>query len=151
MTKQELSIKKEVIRVGKKEVLKFTLRRVDNGVRLWIKSEDFEKFFKRFKFDDLDTINGNRSYKIPSGLGSTYRDMFNLWNCSLIHHSIINLSYLLSENLSKGLIFIDKGVYTKTELTTYRDEFLKYVTQFYKDYMKPVDFEVSIISNGEKN
>ena len=152
MKKQELEIKKEVIKVGKKEILKFTLRRVDEGIRLWFKSEDFEKFFKRFGIDKhLESINGNKSYKVPTNLGSTYKSMFMLWDHSLFNNETINLSYILSENLSKGIIFIDKGVYTKNELTHYRDEFLKYVTLFYKEYMKPVSFDISVISNGDKN
>lgn len=133
-----------------KQLLKVQVKRTTQGVKLYMKSEMFESYFKPHSINLDSYITNNdglriESYNMPMNtiVNELITRSLSEFNTQLkTRDGYINLGFLRAVGLKDGLIFNISGVYSKTGLNDFMTELKKYVRQIYEQEMRPETLSV---------
>lgn len=140
----QVNLEKQVITIGKYELLRMTVKRDKNNIRLWVKSPYFEEFFKTFGLTDSLKIKGNRLYNMPD-IDPHYNTMFKFKKqLQLMIDESPDLQILRFEGLSDGIFISYDELISNDKLEEFYTGFKLSVENFFNEYLKPVTNELII-------
>ena len=144
------TIKTTLGKSANKQLLKVQIKRNTQGVKLYMKSEMFESYFKLNSIsNDYFIMNDDgskiESYNLPINtiVNDSITQSLKSFNAQLkTRDGYVNLGFLRAVGLRNGLTFDITGVYSKTGLNDFMTELKKYVRQIYEQEMRPETLSV---------
>lgn len=136
----------------KKEFLKMKVERCSTGVKIWLKSETLENFFKGN--GDANTWMGKQIYRLPDTIinkicgydlteGEVRRTSI-IGGPAFTHGNAVEFNLFRVKGLSEGVEVKYSGVYTNEEIEKFVKGFLKVAKAIYTKHIKPVTYECAI-------
>ena len=149
-----------VTEVKKKELCNLKLKREKGGITITVKSDVFEDFFKGLSNGEIGVGSssvwgsGMKYYKIPNiaiendGSYSRNPEIMQWGTITLIDipHARDNFSFIRAVGITEGVSITYPGLFLTRDIERFRDNFKKFITKFYVEYMKMTHFEISVTS-----
>ena len=153
-TQQIILNKKEVIKTSDKKVLmKFRIKKVENGLSIYIQSDIFEAFFKDNGINDRGGKWSNiNPYYLNKNIKNEYKERLQNWGGMLFYsENITTLSYITAVGITQGITLTDNNVYSDDEIQKFNKMFASDVLEFYRQYIKPNEHEITIYLEQRDN
>jgi len=158
MTEEKKVMEKEI----KKEFLVLRLRRTEEGLKVYLRSEKLETFWQKaakgvvreynppyiIKGREEDRIEG---YPFPETLpGKIEKTFFNKIEKGLFYDGEPNFSFSRLRGVGEGITILFPEPYSKTAIKRWVEELKKSIQIFVHEYLKPIEIEIVINEKGEE-
>ena len=133
-------------------LLKVKIKRVENGVMVWVKSPRIEALFteasdceSRPYRGESGYLRGISYYSVRPLLPIGAKGDVSSWGEGLFANCGVNLSLLRTQGLGEGIAVFHKGLYTRAMLTEWVKGLTEGVKFLYTHVLAPTEIEVDII------
>ena len=144
--------------VKNKEICNIRLIRGRGGIKIIAKSEMLEDFFKGLSNNSTATGDssiwgrGMNYYKIPSlpieNDGNYHRPPtvmeWGTTNIIDLGNSRSNFSFVRAVGIKDGIEITYPGLFLARDIERFKEDFKRFLTKFYVDYMKVSEFELTV-------
>lgn len=145
----------EAVRTGgqEKELLTFRVKRSVDGLKIVAKSEVLAKFFAGFKDPVLEGDSGvskvtkwsglsiTKMTKLPQLADATFDRPGDL---PIIGDYVVNLTWLRSPDLGKGIEFVIKGPFSSTQAKNFYLKTKDAIKELFNEYLEDTDMEYTL-------
>ena len=130
-----------------KNFITLKLRRIANGLEIYVQSEKIEEFFKNFSGISGTYFEKEHYSYVFSRITSAGDDLAAFDRAGkeeLLYNGIPNLSFLRMVGIAQGVTFTLPGVYSLYTIQKFIERTKEALKIFYRQYLKPVNVELVI-------